>query len=104
MEDSLPVIGAGLDSQLWRRRLLALREQVRTVTASADSDDGLITATVGGRGQLLDLRLDPRIYRASDSARLAAEITSTVREAIDLVRARIAADLKDILAEGNSRP
>ncbi|WP_158851025.1 YbaB/EbfC family nucleoid-associated protein [Saccharothrix deserti] len=50
------------------------------------------------RGELLDLRLDPRVYRDSDSRRLAARITSTVRDAGDRARARIAADLNDILA------
>ncbi|MDA3647202.1 YbaB/EbfC family nucleoid-associated protein [Saccharopolyspora indica] len=99
----MPVIGAGLDVRAWRRRLLSLRDQVRTAAATADSEAGLITATVGGRGQLLDLRLDPRIYRVSDSTRLATEITATVREAIDQVRAQIAADLQHALPEGRPR-
>ncbi|AGZ46807.1 YbaB/EbfC family nucleoid-associated protein [Actinoplanes friuliensis] len=57
-----------------QRRLAELR-------ASADSDDGLIRATVGPRGQLLDLRLDRRIYRDMDAAELSRKIVTTVEQA-----------------------
>lgn len=97
MTDALPRIRLGLDFRAWRERLLALRDHLDTVTASADSADGLITATVGGRGELRELWLHPRIYRMSDSARLAAEITGTVRAAVAEVRAQVAADFQDIL-------
>ncbi|GAA2826975.1 YbaB/EbfC family nucleoid-associated protein [Crossiella cryophila] len=102
--DSRPVIGAGLDDELWRHRLTALRERVRTATATADSADGLFAATVSGRGELLDLWLDQRIYRTSDARRLAEGITGTVRAAIEAVRADIRADLTDILDGRSPRP
>ncbi|MGO1056130.1 YbaB/EbfC family nucleoid-associated protein [Crossiella sp. CA198] len=95
--DSRPVIGAGLDEDRWRHLLTALRERVRAATATADSADGLLTATVSGRGELLDLWLDQRIYRTSDARRLAEGITGTVRAAIESVRADIRADLTDLL-------
>ncbi|GAA2842299.1 YbaB/EbfC family nucleoid-associated protein [Crossiella cryophila] len=97
MAHPFPVIGAGPDLREWRRMLLALRELSDTVTAAADSADGLITATVSARGELLDLWLDQRIYRRSDSARLAADITGTVREAACQARARVAAELDEML-------
>lgn len=58
-----------------------LRRKLRAVTGTATSDDGLVTATVGPRGQLLKLDLDPRIYRRPDSRRLATAITETVQRA-----------------------
>ncbi|MCK2242829.1 MULTISPECIES: YbaB/EbfC family nucleoid-associated protein [unclassified Crossiella] len=97
MAHHLPVIGAGPDLREWRRVLLALRELADTVTGAADSADGLITATVSARGELLDLWLDQRIYRTSDSARLAVQITGTVREAARRARARVAVKLDEML-------
>jgi DNA-binding protein YbaB len=63
---------SGLDDI--QRRLADLR-------VSAQSDDGLVTATVDARGQLADLRLDRRIYRDADPGRLGRTIVATVREA-----------------------
>jgi DNA-binding protein YbaB len=98
--DVLPVIGEGLDMRVWRRRLVALRERASRVTATAESEDGLIVATVSGPGRLVDLRLDPRVYRASDSRRLAEQITGVVREATTRAHARIVAENAEILSEG----
>jgi DNA-binding protein YbaB len=65
-----------------------IAEQVRAVKDAIDevrgtgySDDGLVTAVVGGRGELLELELAPRIYRERNAAELAARIVATVREA-----------------------
>ncbi|MFD2414725.1 YbaB/EbfC family nucleoid-associated protein [Amycolatopsis pigmentata] len=62
--------------------------QARTaeVRAEASSEDGLITAVVGGSGELVSLRLAARIYRSPDSDQLAAEITAVVHEAAELAR------------------
>jgi DNA-binding protein YbaB len=90
--DPLPVLGAGLDHRRWRDRIRALRDLVDELTVCAYSDDGLVSATVSGRGELLALTLDPRVYRASDSRRLAESIMNTVRDATDQVRTRIAAE------------
>ncbi|WP_285486231.1 YbaB/EbfC family nucleoid-associated protein [Amycolatopsis taiwanensis] len=60
--------------------------QMAEVRAEASSDDGLITAVVGGSGELVSLRLDPRIYRSPDSDQLAADITAVVHEAAEGAR------------------
>jgi DNA-binding protein YbaB len=101
--DSRPTIGEGIDWRLWRGRLVALRDKIGAATARAESDDGLISATVGGRGELLALTLDPRVFRVTDSRLLAERITRTVRGAVDQVRARVAADFDEILAERRTR-
>jgi hypothetical protein len=69
----------GLMERLAEYRLLAvqvrsLQEGVDRISATACSPDGPITAVVGGRGQLLDLTLDPRIYRDQDATALAEAI------------------------------
>lgn len=65
---------SGMDEM--QRKLAELR-------ITAESDDGLVRATVGPRGQLIDLELDPRIYRRADADELARKITDTVRRATD---------------------
>ena len=55
-----------------------LRARLGEIRAAAESGDGLITAVAGGSGKLLELRLDPRVYRAPDSAALARAITDTI--------------------------
>lgn len=71
--------------------LVAVRDLMREVVESAESDDGLVTATVDGRGLLLDLRLDPRIFRAGNARLLAEQVTSTVRRATELAAEQVAA-------------
>jgi DNA-binding protein YbaB len=59
----------------------AMRDQVDEIRGTGYSDDGLVTAVVGGRGEVLELELDPRIYRDRNSAELASRILATIREA-----------------------
>ncbi len=66
-----------------RAGLDELQERLAEFSATARSDDGHVTATVGPRGQLIKLELDPRIYRDHDAAGLAHKITATVRNAAD---------------------
>lgn len=64
-----------------RSGLSGLQARLRAVNASVTSDDGMVTATVGPRGQLVSLEIDPRIYRRPDSRLLAQTITQTVQAA-----------------------
>lgn len=58
-----------------------LQERARTIQVTEKSPDGLISATVGARGELIRLDLDPRIYRQPDSRELADTITDTIKAA-----------------------
>jgi len=58
-----------------------LQERARAVQVTEKSPDGLISATVGSRGELIRLDLDPRIYRQPDSRELADTITDTIKAA-----------------------
>jgi DNA-binding protein YbaB len=64
-----------------RGGMATLQHRLRTITATAKSDDGFITAVVGPRGQLIRLDIDARIYRRPDSRQLAQSITSTIQAA-----------------------
>ena len=48
------------------------QREIFEVTGTAWSDDRFVKAVVGPRGQLVELELDPRIYRRPNSTALAA--------------------------------
>ncbi|GAB2448376.1 hypothetical protein GCM10027187_14620 [Streptosporangium sandarakinum] len=66
-----------------------IHRQARAVQVTEKSRDGLVSATVGARGDLIRLDLDPRIYRRQDSRELADVITDTVHRATEKARARV---------------
>lgn len=58
-----------------------LQQRLAKLQVTEKSDDGHVTATVGPRGQLVKLELDPRICREHNVDNVAAKITSTVQKA-----------------------
>jgi DNA-binding protein YbaB len=62
-----------------------VQRELMRVTGTAWSEDRLVKAVVGPRGQLLELDIDPRVYRTPNSKALAASIVATVRAAVDEV-------------------
>jgi DNA-binding protein YbaB len=59
------------------------QRRLMRVTGTAWSEDRFIKAVVGPRGQLLELEIDPRVYRTPNSKALAATIVATVHAAVD---------------------
>lgn len=60
-----------------------VQKKMLKVTGEAWSDDRLIRVVVGPRGQLVDLEIDPRVFRRPNSKALATAILATTRLAID---------------------
>lgn len=87
LRDTMPGLRAyaeQVQQQLTKLRsggLAEMRQEMNKVKGTAKSQDGFVTATVGPRGQLVDLKLDPRIYRNADSGKLASTIVETVQKA-----------------------
>ena len=76
------VIGGMMDSlKKATSGITDLQQRSRDITGEAWSDDGYVHAVVGPRGQLLELELDPRVFRKPDSKTLAAIIVATQRNA-----------------------
>ncbi|MFF1819182.1 YbaB/EbfC family nucleoid-associated protein [Kribbella sp. NPDC058245] len=61
--------------------LATIQQQLDEVRASASSPDGLITATVDGRGRVTALDLDARIYRRTNTGELASQILAAIDQA-----------------------
>ncbi|MCO1582067.1 YbaB/EbfC family nucleoid-associated protein [Crossiella sp. SN42] len=77
-----------------------VRDGMREITATADSPDGLITATVGARGEVLELELNPRIFRDPDSQRLAEDIVETIQRAVEEAQRQVFDLVRDFLPAG----
>jgi DNA-binding protein YbaB len=72
------------------------QQRLLKVTGTAWSGDRTIKAVVGPRGQLVDLELDPRVFRRPNSKALSAEILATVRAAVEDANAQT----QEIVNEG----
>ncbi len=77
----------GLMDELDRamKNIPEIHRRLMELTGVAWSGDGMVKATVGPRGQLLDLEIDPRVFRRPDAAALKASIMGAVTAAIQQV-------------------
>src|SRR4051812_33404377 len=66
-----------------------LHAEARAVQVTETSRDGLVSVTVGARGELIRLDLDPRIYRRPDARYLADTIAETARAAAVKAQERV---------------
>ncbi|GAA3615665.1 hypothetical protein GCM10022419_121190 [Nonomuraea rosea] len=64
-----------------RREATDLNARAQTIQITEKSADGLVSATVSVRGDLIRLDLDPRVFRRPDARGLADAITDTVQRA-----------------------
>lgn len=78
------------DLEALEREVLTLRDALDDTESTAEAADGLIEATANGRGQVLGLRLDSRIYRNQDCEALAADILDAIRRASEQAQAEVA--------------
>jgi DNA-binding protein YbaB len=98
------VIGGMMDSlKKATSGISELQQRSRAITGEAWSDDGYVRALVGPRGQLLELELDPRVFRKPDSKALAALIVATQRNATHDALAKVDQLVQESLP-GDLRP
>lgn len=82
-----------------RAEYVPLQQKLLKVNMVAKSPDGYVTATVGPRGQLIKLELDPRIYRRPNSRELASTITKTIQQATEKAVAEVASLCSPFVSE-----
>lgn len=58
------------------------QQRMMSVSGVAWSDDRMVKVVVGPRGQLVDLEIDPRVYRRPDVTELKSKIMSTSDRAV----------------------
>ncbi|MEV0824761.1 YbaB/EbfC family nucleoid-associated protein [Nonomuraea rubra] len=62
-------------------QLKQMQERMRELSATAVSRDGLVTVTVGPRGEVRAIELDPRVYRKLSPSELAGSIVEQIGHA-----------------------
>jgi DNA-binding protein YbaB len=72
-----------------RDNLGRMQREMSELTATVDSPDGAVRVTVGPRGDLVKLEINPRAHRALDSVTLAEIIVSTTQRAAAEVAQRM---------------
>ncbi|OZM74260.1 hypothetical protein CFN78_03705 [Amycolatopsis antarctica] len=80
-------------------RVRAAVNRLADIDATAESTDGLVTASVDAWGELRSLRLDPRIYRTADADALAKTITHTVQSAAHTAHHRVFSAVAPLLPD-----
>lgn len=81
-------------------RVLAARREADDTHVTEYSPDGLITVVVNGRGELVELELDPRIYRDQNADALAETILATVRDACAAADRKVARVVMGLAPDG----
>ena len=81
-----------------------IRNSVSGTTGTAESPDGLIEATVGVYGELVELEIDARIYRTQDAAALAEQIRAAVNSAHESAQDQVRRDLARYLTTRDEDP
>ena len=76
---------------------MELHAQARAVQVTEKSRDGLVSVTVGPRGELVRLDLDPRIYRRPEARQLADTIVETAQRAAAGARERVTEILEQVI-------
>jgi DNA-binding protein YbaB len=71
------------------------RERMMSVTGVSWSDDRMVKVVVGPRGQLVDLEIDPRVFRNPNAAELSAKILGTAQEAVR----KVSDQMQEIMTE-----
>lgn len=75
LEDAHRVLGSAAEMQ----------RKLNDLTVSTRSEDGYVVTTVDARGRLVQLDLDPRIYRSPNAGALSALVLETMQRAIEKV-------------------
>jgi DNA-binding protein YbaB len=81
-------------------RLQEMRRDLEKISATASRPDGLVTVVVGSKGQLQDVRFDPRVYRRLDTGELARAIMELVSEATADVTEQLKTVMTPFVPEG----
>ncbi|GGQ02571.1 YbaB/EbfC family nucleoid-associated protein [Streptosporangium pseudovulgare] len=81
----------------YNRQAAQLREtygRLNELNVTAQSDDGMVSVTVGPRGQVQDLTLDPRVYRKLSPS----ELARAIMEQIGAATGEVADQTKELMA------
>ncbi len=91
MFDMLNIMGKAREA---KTKLEAVRADQQNMRASATSAGGLVSVTVDGDGQLVDLVISPELFQSGDADQLSDLIVLATNEAIVTVKANVSLRIK----------
>jgi len=109
LRPATPEVNAALRAQLEnllgeydkaRIQLGTMQAAMREARGEATSKDRSVAVTVGPRGNLIALTIEPRAYRQFSPSALATEITALVKKATDEVTEKLAGVMAPFLPDG----
>ncbi|MGP3936618.1 YbaB/EbfC family nucleoid-associated protein [Nonomuraea sp. KM88] len=74
-------------------QLKQMQERMRLLSATVTSKDGMVTVTVGPRGEVRTIDLDPRVYRKLSPSELSASIV----EQIGRATRQVSGEMKELM-------
>ncbi|WP_049570411.1 YbaB/EbfC family nucleoid-associated protein [Nonomuraea sp. SBT364] len=74
-------------------QLARMQEKMRDLSATARSKDGMVTVTVGPRGEVRTIEFDPRVYRKLSPSELSALIV----EQIGRATSQVSGEMKELM-------
>ncbi|MER5419550.1 YbaB/EbfC family nucleoid-associated protein [Streptosporangium roseum] len=95
MNDEFRITMEGLADE-YNKQAAQLREtygKLNDLTATAQSDDRMVTVTVGPRGQVQGIELDPRVYRKLSPS----ELTRSIMEQIGVATGEVSARMQELM-------
>lgn len=85
-----------------RGNLAAMQQRLATALGEAKSHDGSVRLTVGPRGDLRTLEIEPRAYRQHSPSELAEEILALTKQATNDVQRQLEEVMAPFLPTGIS--
>ncbi|MFI7704582.1 YbaB/EbfC family nucleoid-associated protein [Nonomuraea sp. NPDC049480] len=95
MNDEFRLAVEGLAAE-YNRQAVQLREaygKLSEMTATAESHDRMVAVTVGPRGQVQNIKLDPRVYRKLSPS----ELSRAIMEQIGAATSEVADRTKELM-------
>ncbi|MBI1758042.1 MAG: YbaB/EbfC family nucleoid-associated protein [Actinobacteria bacterium] len=86
-------------AQKMQAQMLAAQAELSEVEVTGHAGGGLVTATVSGSGELMSIRIDPKVVDPDDLETLQDLVVAAVRDA-DRQASELAAEKMGPLAEG----
>jgi len=83
-------------AQHLQERLAQVQEEAATRTVEASAGGGMVTAVMNGKLELLDLRIDPEVWRGGDVEMLRDLVVAAVNQAIRDAQAMMAEEMKKV--------
>jgi DNA-binding protein YbaB len=85
--------------RLQQERLRSVRGNLRDVTTKTRSRDGMVTVTIGGRGEVTSIAFNTQKFRKMAPAELGAVLVETIGKAREQSRDRVIAAYRSFLPE-----